>query len=1090
VEPERRIVSVLFADLVGFTSLSESLDAEDVRTVQDAYFDAVRETVGRYRGTLEKFIGDAAVAVFGVSRTEDDDAERAVAAGLALTAAVEHLGGRLGLDADVLRLRVGVNTGEALVAAAATDRGPVTGDTVNVAARLQAAAPPGGVLVGPATALAVREAFELEPAELLALKGKADPVAASVVLRARAVRSRDEAMGGLRAPLLGREDELRRLLDTFERLDGESALVLVVAPPGTGKSRLVDELAHAAPRGTRILHARSRPDALGPYEPIAQLVAGAAGDSRGDALVERLAAQLSSERARAVAEELDALLGADPTPRDRRGTSDRDASFEAWLEALDALAGGLPDLWILEDVHWASGDTLAFLQHAVRRTGAQRLVVATARPALLDRLSPDAGSVLELLPLSLSDTAGLVAALIGDALPAAVVSAIADRSDGNPLFVEELLRTWIAVGVLSPDAAGGWHLTTEAADVPLPTTVQAIYAAQIDDLPAEARLLARRASVAGRRFPGAALPSLEVDDKEKGLAPLLRRSLVTGPENDPLLGATYRFRHALLRDAGYLSLPRAERARLHLRLARWLETEAGDEPAALAELVGRHYASAAETAPTLVREIDRGTSSADASALAAAWLERGARHALELAAVETAAAALRRALDHTPAGEPLDRARRLTLLGEATASAANMDEGSAYLEEALGLATAAFEATGSDHARETFAAAVVALGNARNQQIRFADAAELARRGLDTLGLRNDAATARLLLLRAFSANASTDEAEQPSADARQAVEIARAIGDRGLELDARERALMLTDDSTPDEWASLAQLAVELGRPEVAARALRVQASVLVDDNARASLVVIDEADRLAHARGLTEARAWCDYTRAEALAVLGAWDDATAAGLRAIALGQEHGYHRAVVRTWHAILPIAAAREDASLLARAVAWYAARADALARVDSPYGRVMSGANHLRFAAAGLEPRFVPAFATMSDGFALAYAGPSWFFALETVFEAWLQADALAAATEALAVLRPAQERVHTRLGQALVDLLSARLDEASGSGESEISARHALAGFREVEAPWWSARAIRVLERGGAAGADLVAEVVETERRLGAIAT
>ena len=201
---ERRIVTVLFADLVGFTSLSERLDAEDVSIVQDAYFEAVRDAVDRHGGLLEKFVGDAAMAVFGAPTAHDDDAERAVGAGLALVAAIERVGAQLGLDPGTLRLRVGIASGEAVYGEATAERGPVTGDTVNVAARLQAAAEPGTVVVGEVTALAVGEAVELEPVGPLELKGKAEPVRAWRVVGFRAERSREAALGDLRAPMIGR----------------------------------------------------------------------------------------------------------------------------------------------------------------------------------------------------------------------------------------------------------------------------------------------------------------------------------------------------------------------------------------------------------------------------------------------------------------------------------------------------------------------------------------------------------------------------------------------------------------------------------------------------------------------------------------------------------------------------------------------------------------------------------------------------------------------------------------------------------------------------------------------------------------------
>ncbi|MDQ3880480.1 MAG: adenylate/guanylate cyclase domain-containing protein, partial [Chloroflexota bacterium] len=244
---ERRIVTVLFADLVGFTTLSERLDAEDVASVQDAYFAAVRETIGRYGGRLEKFIGDAAMAVFGIPRTRDDDAERAVRASLALVGAVDQLGGRLGLDEGQLRVRVGVNSGEVVHAESGPDEGRVTGDTVNVAARLQTAAEPRTVLVGETTALAVAGAIELVQREPLVLKGKTEEVRASVAAGVHAVAAREKAMGALGAPTIGRAEELDHLGSWLHAtLSAGTGRAVIVAPPGVGKTRLVDELARGA----------------------------------------------------------------------------------------------------------------------------------------------------------------------------------------------------------------------------------------------------------------------------------------------------------------------------------------------------------------------------------------------------------------------------------------------------------------------------------------------------------------------------------------------------------------------------------------------------------------------------------------------------------------------------------------------------------------------------------------------------------------------------------------------------------------------------------------------------------------------------
>lgn len=241
MDVERKIVTILFADLVGFTSLSERLDAEDVATIQGEYFKAVRETLRRYGGVTEKFIGDAAMAVFGVPRSRDDDAERAVRAGLALINALTQVTAKLGLDEGDLQLRVGVNTGETVVhPEAQTGEMLVTGDTVNVAARLQTAAPPGGIMISETTSLTVADSIEFGDVISLELKGRSQPVLARIALGVRPHRSRDLALGRLRAPIRGRDDEIQQL---FEALDGSkrggARRTLIVAPPGVTFSSLV-----------------------------------------------------------------------------------------------------------------------------------------------------------------------------------------------------------------------------------------------------------------------------------------------------------------------------------------------------------------------------------------------------------------------------------------------------------------------------------------------------------------------------------------------------------------------------------------------------------------------------------------------------------------------------------------------------------------------------------------------------------------------------------------------------------------------------------------------------------------------------------
>jgi class 3 adenylate cyclase/tetratricopeptide (TPR) repeat protein len=1082
---ERRIVTVLFADLVGFTALSERLDAEDVSLVQDAYFDAVRETIGRHGGVLEKFIGDAAMAVFGAPRVRDDDAERAVRAGLALVAAVERLGGSLGLESDVLRLRVGINSGESLFAEATAERGPVTGDAVNVAARLQAAADPGSVVVGELTRLAVADAVELEPMAPLELKGKSQPVPAWRAIGVFPERSRERALGDLRAPTLGREEEMSRLLGAL----GDGARrVVVVAPPGVGKTRLLESVGAAAGQtGAAVLRARLRPDLLAPFEPVGQLVRAALA---GDDLAIRLRrADVAGDRAAAIEEALTAVLSPAASPAGTGASDERDRRFRAWLDGIDALTRDGPAVWLVEDVHWASGDLLAFLDLAGRApSAAGRLVIASSRPVVLESAAPwcAGGELLDLPLLPPAETAELVRALVGDALPPELVDRIADRSGGNALFVEELLRTWTSVGVLARDDGDGWRLVTPAGEVPLPATVQAIYAGQLDDLPGPARSAARRAAVAGRRFPSAALGVLGVESPDEALATLTRRALLSGPEGDAALGESYAYRHALLRDAGYASLARTDRALLHVRLADWLAALAADAQPAAAEVVARHYAAALENAPALVQEID-GRPRAALAELAGDWFDRAAEVAFEFAAWDSARALAARALELTAGDRLLDRARRLHRLANATANAIGIEEASVLLNDAL----EAYRAAAADDegaARTGLASVGSSLGYLLRAQTRFDEAEKLANELLSEIsGPPEDVSTGRLLALRGVAALNARDDYDAARKDADRALELARGGGDAPFELEALQLVAQVEAErgtDNRDDWAEIEELARRLGRWETVARASWTRAGFVLEEDPAAAVRVLERTAEICTARGLVEMGGWIDHLRAEAHFLAGCWDDALDAGLRAFAVGEAHDFHRVVVRSWFVLLPIARARGRDDLVRQAFVRFDARRGK--EPTSPYARIVATAAHLHFAAVGLEPAFVPDLEERLPSFDMAHGDPSWLSAIETVVDSWLGAGEHAAAEQALDRMRARLDGgTVSALANATERILRARLLTATGRDGAAAAADQALAELG-ASAPWWRAHAIRELEAAGRAPAALVAEAAAIEHRLG----
>jgi class 3 adenylate cyclase len=1116
---ERRIVSVLFADLVGFTALSERLDAEDVAGVQDAYFAIVRETIARHGGVLEKFIGDAAMAVFGVPRTREDDAERAVRAGLALAAAVEALGPRLGMEDAALLVRVGITTGEVAFAVDGLDAGRVTGDAVNVAARLQAAAPVGGVLVSEATALAVAETIEVGPTIALELKGKSEPVRVALAIGALAARSRERAMGGLHAVLVGRDADLRWLADQIAAVPrGASRSALISAPAGTGKSRFVTDAGAAALRdGTldAVWTARLRAGGA-PFEGLREICIAALRESglwpppgspegvtalgavQAARLSEHLAATggLVPTRSKVVAAALlDLITEGQPTGASTTGLAD-------WLDGLDVLGAGKRVMWVMEDLHWAGTDLLAALAALEERLipgRGSRLVLGTARPAFLAPAGGLQGGNLpaaerrELPPLPPEASLELVRALVGEALPAAVVEQIGLRSEGNPLFVEELLRTWVAAGTLEPDPEGRWRLTVPVAVVAVPATVQAIYAAQIDDLAPDARTVLRRASVAGRRFPAGALPDLDVSDPAPSVGRLVAAGAVTGPTMEELLGDVYAYRHALLRDAAYASLARTERARLHVALARWLEVVAGDRANQAAAQIGGHYAAAADAAPSLARIIAPDLDRDDAAGLAADWLERAGDAALAGSAPRAAHDLYQAAMRSAAPERRLMRARLVAHLGIATARTADLADSQALLHEAMELFRSLLGGPDRAAAREGLAEAADELARGWYDQIRFADARVLAEQSLAAIGAPVDPGpdlpAARLRMRAAIAEHAATD------ADTSEAIVAvageARAAGDRRLELTAMNLASSICLEiglADPFGWEETAALARSLGEWGLVMDHLIDRALTLVDDHPAEALPLLQEAQELAEERGFTEQTGWIDYVRSEGLAVSGDLAGAEAAAERAIAVADRNGYARVAVRTYHVLVPVAAARGDLGPATRLAAFYAARDGTFP--DSGYARVMRGAMQTFIAAAKGQPAVPLDLDARLAALAQVPANPSLLLAIERSIDEWIAVGQVVAARQALrAVESGAQSTGTSDLGRATIHLLAARIALAEGHRDAaDDNARAALAAFRAIPAPWWMAKSLAMLVALGRANTAEAAELTSLRTRLGLV--
>jgi class 3 adenylate cyclase len=609
---ERKIATLLFADIVGFTSLGEACDPELVSSLVNEVFDRLARETRRHHGTVEKFAGDAMLAVFGVPAVHEDDPERAVRAALAMQATMETMRASADEDGPQLQLRIGIESGEVLVDRARASREGdlfVTGDAVNTAARLEASARPGSVVVGAATYAATREAMDYEALPKLELKGKAEPVAAWRVVAARPARDDRRALG-LETPLVGRDEDLGRLQDAVREAleDDQPRLVTISGGAGVGKSRLVWELQRRLQRSSQPLNwrkGRCLADGDRAYGPIADLVkadAGIADDDGTDVARQRLARRL---------DELD--LGAEVQLRAALeavlGIGERDGGpggelFEAWRRYLSAIAGEAPTVLVIEDIHWAEDDVLAFMEFLARWGRGPMAIVCLTRPELFERRAgwgrgvPDA-TAIALEPLGDAASAALIDSLLDDGLPPDLRAHVVERAEGNPLFAEETVRMLVDHGVLQR-SDGRWRLVRPLAEVEIPASIQAILAARLDTLPAVEKRLAQDAAVIGRIFWDtllAHLGGIDTEDTEEGLRGLRARDLVYPREPSSLAAATeFGFRHVLIRDVAYGSLPKRDRAHIHASIAAWLEERLADRIDEFAELVASHLVAALEYA--------------------------------------------------------------------------------------------------------------------------------------------------------------------------------------------------------------------------------------------------------------------------------------------------------------------------------------------------------------------------------------------------------------------------------------------------------------------------------------------------------------
>ena len=668
----RKIVTAVFCDLVGSTTLGEQHDPEVLRPILERYFTEMRSAVERHGGRVDKFIGDAVVAVFGLPNAHEDDALRAVRAGMEMQERMQTLNEASSIP---LAARIGITTGEVLVPG---DGKPIIGDAMNTASRLQSGAPPGSVLIGEPTWRLVRDAVVADEVEPLNAKGKAEPVPAWRVLEVHPVAARIET------PLVGRDRHLTVLRQALEDAieDRASVLVTVLAPPGVGKSRLATSFADAVREQAMVLVGQTPSYGVGvTFAPLVELLSQAAGRPGGDAesvaaaLRERLATQPDGP---AVSDRIAQVLG----------VGEALASDASWAvrRLLEVLASERPLVVVLEDLHWAEPPMLDLADAVIERVHGPVLFLCLARPELLEQRPTWAAgkpraTTTTLPPLSPADARRVAELLLGPQAPVPVVDKVCQTAEGNPLYLEQLTAMLGDEGLL---VDGQWVGPNDA-DVEIPATLQALLAARLDRLEPTPRLVLERVAVEGRRFRIAALralaPDLSSEHVESAIASLERRGLVQ-PEDEA--HGRWRFAHALVLESAYRGLSKELRADLHERLADWMVEEDADR-ADVDESVARHLERALHLREELGARDER---SAALSERAGELFATAGSRAFAANDYITSRDLLGRAAALLPERSPL-RFDLLPSLGAALADSGRTEETEALLSEAIEQARAA-----------------------------------------------------------------------------------------------------------------------------------------------------------------------------------------------------------------------------------------------------------------------------------------------------------------------------------------------------------------------------------------------------------------
>ncbi len=850
IHEERRVVTALFTDIVGSTARAEGLDPEDVRARLGPYYACVRKELERFGGSVEKFIGDAVVALFGAPLAHEDDPERAVLAALAVRTAIAELNEE---DAWLdLNIRTGINTGEALVVlggAGGESEGMAAGDIMNTAARIQSAAPVNGILVGAATRAASKYAIEYRSAEPVAAKGKAQPVEVwEVVGRQEAVAARSSSDGAL----IGRDAELGFLEAAWREVctSATSRLVGVVGPAGIGKSRLVAEFVRRAESEGRVCSGRCLPYGEGiTYWPVVEIVRGAAGilrdddeeavSARLDGLIHSLATD-DEDELRTIAATLANLVGVTTTPGGTYSAGDLSQAELHWgIRRFFELLAERPLVLVLEDLHWAEPTLLELVERLPDELQAPVLVVASWRPAGAGgdvAIAPSRRRrVLELETLSPVESASLAASILeSEGMPlAAEAEHLLRALGGNPLFVEETVRMLIGAGHLDES---GWHLA-EGATVPVPSTLQALIASRFDQIGAAERRVAQQASVVGSVFSPDAVAYLgELEGDIDGLLQTLERHDILREEagSNAVGDRAYAFRHILFRDVAYGQIPKGRRALLHLRCSEWLERLPGADDE-FVEIAAYHL----EQACSFARAVARSPVAPPVEAAVAA-LTRSGRKAERREGIREADRYYERALQLLDDAEReaslelrIARCRTRVALGDLREAAAELSA----------VEAGAVVARRSDLRCE----ALIALANIDGKQGRPLEARErLAKAAALAAETRDDRLATRARYESASLIAWSEGDVDPAIAELRNALALAASFDDRSLRIEGHMRlgGLLFNRGLLVEAEGELEQalaLAGELGTFRDDARATSMLSFV------RFYLGRLDEAERLA---------------------------------------------------------------------------------------------------------------------------------------------------------------------------------------------------------------------------------------------------